>query len=270
MSTWELLPTAYVVTAAGVLGLLIGSFLNVVVHRVPAGLSVVSPPSACPGCGHEIRARDNLPVVSWLLLRGRCRDCAVPIPVRYPLVEAGTGVAFALTAWRFREDPVVLLAALVVIGAGIGLTLIDLEHQRLPFAITRVMTVLVLLVVVVGWAAGLSEVDWSAVAVSVASWTGLYALLHYGSGGRAMGFGDVALAPVLGLALGLMGWPAAIVGLFAGFVIGAVVLVPLRLAGRVGRRAAVPHGPFMLAGAALGLFAGVPLSQAYLSTMGMA
>jgi leader peptidase (prepilin peptidase)/N-methyltransferase len=260
--------TPVVVGLAGLLGLAIGSFLNVVVHRVPAGESVVSPPSSCPGCGHEIRARDNVPVLSWLLLRGRCRDCATPISARYPLVEAGTGVAFAITAWRFT-DPVVLLAALVAVGAGIGLALIDLEHQRLPFAITRVMTVLVVLVVVGGSAAGVSDVDWTAVTVSVASWTGLYALLHYGSGGRAMGFGDVALAPVLGLVLGLVGWPAALIGLFGGFVIGAVVLVPLRASGRLGRMAPVPHGPFMLAGAALGLFAGVPLTRAYLATVGL-
>lgn len=261
--------TGFVVGLAGLLGLMIGSFLNVVVHRVPAGQSVVSPPSACPGCGHEVRARDNIPVVSWLLLRGRCRDCQAPIAVRYPLVEAGTGVAFALTAWRFT-DPVVLVAALVAVGAGIGLALIDLEHQRLPFAITRVMTILVVLVVVAGSAAGVSDVDWSAVAVSVASWTGVYALLHYGSGGRAMGFGDVALAPVLGLVLGLVGWPAALVGLFAGFVLGTVVLLPLRATGRLARMTPVPHGPFMLAGAALGLFAGAPLSQAYLATVGIA
>ncbi len=259
-----------VIALAGLLGLLVGSFLNVVVHRVPAGLSVVSPPSACPGCRHEIRHRDNVPVVSWVLLRGRCRDCSLPITVRYPLVEAGTGAAFALTAWRFT-DPVVLPAALVVVGAGIGLALIDLEHQRLPFAITRVATVLVVLVVVAGALTGSGAgLDWRAIVVSVVSWTGLYAALHYGSGGRAMGLGDVALAPVLGLVLGLVGWPAAVVGLFAGFVLGTVVLVPLRVTGRIGRRAAVPHGPFMLAGAALGLFAGVPLSHAYLRTIGLA
>ena len=125
-------------------------------------------------------------------------------------------------------------------------------------------------VVVAGSATGVSDVDWTAVGVSVASWTGLYALLHYGSGGRAMGFGDVALAPVLGLVCGLVGWPAALIGLFAGCVLGTVVLLPLRMSGRLGRMRPVPHGPFMLAGAALGLFAGVPLSQAYLATMGIA
>lgn len=265
----DVVPLGVVVGLAGVLGLLVGSFLNVVVHRVPAGLSVVRPPSACPGCGHEVRARDNVPVVSWLLLRGRCRDCAEPISVRYPLVEAATGAAFAVTAWRIT-DPVVLVAALVMVGAGIGLALIDLEHQRLPFAITRVTTILVVLVVVAGAATGATDVDWFAVAVSVGAWTSLYALLHYGSGGRAMGLGDVALAPVLGLVLGLVGWPAAVLGLFAGFVLGTVVLLPLRLTGRIGRRSPVPHGPFMLGGAALGLFVGVPLGQLYLSTLGLA
>lgn len=264
-----MLPTALVVGMGGVLGLLVGSFLNVVVHRVPNDLSVVSPPSACPGCGHEIRARDNVPVVSWLLLGGTCRDCRLPISARYPMVEAGTGAAFALTAWRFVDQPLVLAAALVVVGAGIGLALIDLEHQRLPFAITRVTTVLVVLVVVAGAASG-AALDWTAIVVSVASWTGLYAVLHYGSGGRAMGLGDVALAPVLGLVLGLVGWPAAVIGLFAGFVIGSLVLVPMRMTGRVGRRVAVPHGPFMLAGAALGLFAGLPLAHLYATTMGLA
>lgn len=268
MNALELMPTGLLVGLVGFLGLLVGSFLNVVVHRVPAGLSVVNPPSACPGCRNELRKRDNVPVLSWLLLRGKCRDCAMPISARYPLVEAGTGVAFALTAWRFT-DPVVLGAALVVVGAGIGLALIDIEHQRLPFAITRVTTILVVLVVVAGAAAGTS-LDWTAIAVSVGSWTGLYALLHFGSGGRAMGLGDVALAPVLGLVLGLLGWEAAVIGLFAGFVIGTVVLVPLRATGHLARRQAVPHGPFMLAGAALGLFAGLPLAQAYASTMGLA
>ena len=257
-----------VIVLAGVLGLLVGSFLNVVIHRVPAGQSIVRPPSACPQCHNVVRARDNVPVVSWLLLRGRCRDCAAPISARYPLVEAATGAAFAVTAWRIT-DPVVLVAALVMVGAGIGLALIDLEHQRLPFAITRVTTLLVILVIAAGAATGLTDLDWSAIAVSVAAWTAVYALLHYGSRGRAMGLGDVALAPVLGLVLGLVGVPAAVVGLFAGFVLGTVVLLPLRVTGRIGRRVAVPHGPFMLLGAALGLFAGLPLGDLYLSTIGL-
>lgn len=257
-----------VVGFAGLLGLLVGSFLNVVVHRVPAGLSVVHPPSSCPGCGHEVRARDNVPVLSWLLLRGRCRDCAEPISLRYPLIEAGTAAAFALTA-VLLDDPVVLVAALVVVGAGIGLALIDLEHQRLPFAITRVTTVLVVLVVAGGALTGLAEPDWLGIAASVALWLAVYGGLHYGSRGRAMGRGDVALAPVLGLLLGLVGWPAALVGLFGGFVIGTAVLLPLRVAGRLGAGAAVPHGPFMLVGAAVGLFAGIPLTDLYLATTGI-
>ncbi|WP_323791657.1 prepilin peptidase [Nocardioides sp.] len=267
MSTWELLPTAYVVTAAGVLGLLIGSFLNVVVHRVPAGLSVVSPPSACPGCDHEIRARDNLPVVSWLLLRGRCRDCAITIPVRYPLVEAVTGAAFAFTAWRL-SDPVLLGAALVVVAAGIALALIDLEHGRLPFAITGAAAALVAVVLVAGLVAGAS-IDLPVVALSVAIWFALYGGIWLLTAGRGMGLGDVALAPLLGVVLGLWGLGPSLVGLMAGFAVGAVVVVGLMSIGRLQRGQAVPHGPFMLVGAAIGLFAGDPIAATYLRTVGL-
>jgi len=119
------------VAALGVLGLIIGSFLNVVVWRIPRGESIVSPPSACPRCGHRIRARDNVPVVSWLLLRARCRDCHAPISLRYPLVEAATGVLFVLVAlrvgWSWAMPGYLYLAAV-----GLALALIDLDTHRLP------------------------------------------------------------------------------------------------------------------------------------------
>lgn len=261
-------PTAYVVGLLGVLGLAVGSFLNVVVHRVPAGLSVVSPPSACPGCSHEVRPRDNIPVVSWVLLRGRCRDCAMPISGRYPLVEAVTGAAFAFTAWRL-SDPLLLAAALVVVAAGIALALIDLEHGRLPFAITGAAAVLVAVVLVVGLVAG-AGLDLGVVALSAAIWFALYGGIWFLTAGRGMGLGDVALAPLLGVVLGLWGLGPSLVGLMGGFAVGAVVVLALMAWGRMRRGTAVPHGPFMLAGAAIGLFAGVPIAETYLRVVGLA
>ena len=260
-------PTAYVVVLLGVLGLAVGSFLNVVVHRVPAGLSVVSPPSACPGCSHEVRPRDNIPVLSWVVLRGRCRDCAMPISARYPAVEAATGLAFAFTAWRL-SDPVLLSAALVVVAAGIALALIDLEHRRLPFAITGAAAAMVAVVLVVGLVAG-ARLDLPVVALSATIWLALYGGIWFLTAGRGMGLGDVALAPLLGVVLGLWGLGPSLVGLMAGFAVGAVVVVGGMAIGRMQRGQAVPHGPFMLVGAAIGLFAGVPIAETYLRMVGL-
>ncbi len=268
MTLVPLLPMAWGLALVGGLGLVVGSFLNVVVHRVPAGLSVINPPSACPACRHEVRARDNVPVLSWVLLRGRCRDCANPISWRYPAVEAATGVAFALTAWRVGE-PVVLVPALVVVAAGIALALIDLEHQRLPFAITGIAGALVALSLVGGVALGATPPAVLPLLVSVGLWTGVYATIWFVSAGRGMGLGDVALAPVLGLALGALGAGASLVGLAAGFVLGAFIGGALLASGKVTRGSRVPHGPFMLAGAAVALLAGAPIADAYLRLVGL-
>jgi len=120
-----------------VFGLMIGSFLNVVIHRVPLGQSLLGPGSACPACSHPVRAYDNIPVVSWLILRGRCRDCEAPISWRYPAVEVATGLLFVAAGLRFGWTPY-LASALVVLAAGTALFLIDLEHRRLPFVISGV------------------------------------------------------------------------------------------------------------------------------------
>lgn len=266
------LPLSWLLALAGCLGLAVGSFLNVVVHRVPAGLSILSPPSACPSCRHEIRAWDNVPVVSWVLLRGRCRDCSTSISPRYPAVETATGLAFVLTVWRVQE-PVATAAVLVVVGAGIALALIDLEHQRLPFAITGVAGVLVLAIMLGGVALGATPPYLSTpvltTSISVGAWALAYGGIWLATAGRCMGLGDVALAPVLGLALALVGLPASVVGLAAGFLLGAVVGIALILGGFARRGTRVPHGPFMLAGAAVGVFAGDPLAQAYLNLVGL-
>jgi leader peptidase (prepilin peptidase)/N-methyltransferase len=252
---------------AGILGLLIGSFLNVVIHRVPAGLSLVSPGSACPACAHPVRPYDNVPVLSWLVLRGRCRDCAAPIAVRYPLVELATGVLFVVVAWRFGGTPYAA-AGLVVAAAGVALFMIDLDHRRLPFAITGAMAVGALIALgidTVRHGPGPAPVALAAAATWLAVYGGIWLL----TAGRGMGLGDVALAPVLGLVLGWLGWGPALVGLGAGFVVGAVVGVALVAAGSAGAKSRVPHGPFLLTGAAIGMFAGGPLAAAYLSLVGL-
>ncbi|CAB5024120.1 MAG: prepilin peptidase [Actinobacteria bacterium] len=255
------------VIAVGLIGLLIGSFLNVVIHRVPAGESIVSPPSRCPGCGNLISPRDNIPVISWLLLRGRCRTCHEPISARYPLVELLTAAVFALMAWRFglAWD----LPAYLYLGAvGVALAAIDLDTKRLPNVIVLpsypVAAVLFLL-------PALLEGQWDNYVRAIAGAAALFgvyfllALIHP----AGMGFGDVKLAGVLGAYLGWLGWAALVVGGFLGFALGAVVGVAMMVAGRAGRRTALPFGPFMLLGTLLAIFLAEPLSQWYLGLVGL-
>lgn len=245
----------------GVFGLVIGSFLNVVAWRVPNGQSVVRPPSACPNCGHEIRTRDNIPVLSWLLLRGKCRDCAEPISATYPITEAITGLLFVLVFWKFDlgiEFVVyAYLAALAVV-----LTRIDLSVHRLP-------DVLVLpaypIVVVLFAIECLITGEWwplATAAIGGALLFGLYfiAALIYPGG---MGFGDVKLAGVLGLALGWLGWGPLVVGGFSAFLLGGVVGIILIATRHAERRSGIPFGPFMFGGAAIGIAFGTQLWDAY-------
>jgi leader peptidase (prepilin peptidase)/N-methyltransferase len=257
--------TAALAAACAVLGLLVGSFLNVVVWRVPRGESVAHPPSACPSCGHAIRPRDNVPVLSWLLLGGRCRDCGARISVRYPLVELTTAVLFGLMAWRLGtvwELPAYLYLAAIAVA----LTLIDVDVRRLP-------NVIVLPSYVVG--AGLlllpagAAGEWDAYLRALLGALALFALYFalafaYPAG---MGFGDVKLAGVLGLYLGWLGWGELAVGAFLGFLLGGAWGVALLLARRAGRKSAIPFGPFMLGGALLAVLVGGALSDAYVDLL---
>jgi len=255
------------VTLLAGLGLLVGSFLNVVVYRLPRGLSVATPRSGCPSCGHPVRFYDNVPVLSWLLLAGRCRDCSAPIGWRYPVVEAGTGALFAVIGWRFGLSP--LLAALLFVAAtGVALALIDLDHQRLPFRITVPATVVTVLLLGVDAVASGPEPIGRA-ATSAGGWLAVYGGVWLATSGAGMGLGDVVLSPLLGLVLGWLSWGTSLVGLAGGFAVGTLVGLGLIASGRAGRRSRVPHGPFMLAGAALGLFAGQPLWDAYLGLAGL-
>lgn len=255
------------VVASAVLGLLIGSFLNVVVHRVPAGQSVARPPSACPGCGTAIRPRDNVPVLSWLVLRAKCRDCGEPISARYPLVELGCAALFAVMAVRFGLDPV-LPAYLYLAALGLALALIDLDVRRLPNVLT--LPSYPVAVVLLGGAALLGSDSGSFIralaggAVALAVYFLL--VLAYPAG---MGLGDVKLSGVLGLYLGWLGWGVLVAGLFLGFFLGALLGIGLIVTGKGGRKSKVPFGPFMLLGALVAILFGQQLVDAYVAATGL-
>ena len=266
----------------GVFGLIIGSFLNVVIYRVPAGFSIVSPPSACPRCGTEIKAYDNIPLVSWLALRGRCRTCAEPISARYPLVELGTGAFFALVAWRFWPfhagaetgaahlgAGILLLVALLYLAAiSVTLSLIDLDTHKLPNSI--VLPSYLVGAVLLG-ASGLLAGDGRALLtalVGAAAAFAFYFILAIAIPG-GMGFGDVKLAGVLGLFLGFLGWQELVVGVFAAFVVGGLFALALVIVRRAGRKSGIPFGPWMIVGAWIGAFVGAPLIDSYLSVVGL-
>lgn len=266
---------------AGVLGLSIGSFLNVVVHRVPAGLSVVRPASACPGCGAEIRARDNVPLLSWIALRGRCRACRAGISLRYPIVEAITGAAFVLVAVLVAPSialagtgsstaaaVLTLIALLYLAAISIALAAIDLDVQRLPNVIVLpsylVAAALLIPAAILGGDASSLVPMAVGAAGSFLFFAGL-ALIRPGG----MGWGDVKLAGLLGMYLGFFGWAQLAVGIAAAFLLGGVVGVILLVARRTTRRSALPFGPWMLAGAWIGIVAGAPLAHRYLDLVGL-
>lgn len=265
------IPTWFFATTVVLVGLLVGSFLNVVVWRVPRGESVVHPPSACPRCGHPIRPRDNLPVVSWLLLRGRCRDCAAPISARYPAVEAATALLFGLTfAWTGLTWE--LPGRLYLAAIGVALTLVDLDTKRLPDAIVLPAYPVSLAFVALAAANPGGASDWPALGRALLAGAVLFAvyfLLMVLTGGGT-GFGDVKLAGVLGLYLGYVGWSTVAVGWFAAYLIGGVVGIGLMIAQRAGRKTRIPFGPFMIVGAAIGLVRGEELATYYLGLFGLA
>lgn len=248
------------------LGLAIGSFLTVVVDRVPIGESVVRPGSRCPSCGTAIRARHNIPVLGWLILRGRCGSCGASIGARYPLIELTTGVLFVLLTVRLGAVAA-LPAYLYLAAIGVALAVIDLDARRLPNAIV-LPSYPVLAVLLFG--AALWDGDWSALlraAIGAAALFAFYLLLALAYPG-GMGWGDVKLAGLLGGALAYLSWAALVVGAMAGFVLGAVLGVAIILARQGDRQTAVPFGPFMIAGALLAVFVAGPIADAYLTLVG--
>jgi len=250
---------AYVIVVAGLSGLIWGSFLNVLVYRVPRGLSIVHPGSACPSCGTPIRATDNVPVVSYLVLGGRCRKCRKGISPEYPLVELGTGILFAGAA---AVLPSVWQAAFVApfLGLMLACALIDVRHKIIPNAI-----VLPSLAVFAGAALVL---DLAGAPVSATG--ALYGMLAYGGGlfvialvaPGGMGMGDVKLAALIGLVLGGLGLRyvavAAGLGILAGGIGGVVALTRGK-----GRKEAIPFGPYLAAGAVAATFVGPAVASWY-------
>lgn len=252
-------PTQALLLLAAVLGLVVGSFLNVVVARVPAGESVVRPGSRCPRCSTPIRPWQNVPVLSWIALGARCASCSEPISWRYPALEAATSAAFVgVAAWAGASPA--LLAWWWVAAAALALVVIDVEHMRLPDAIVAPAGIGV--AVLLGVAVMAGDERW--VTLARAGVGGLVLAAAYGAlwwvwpGG--MGLGDVKLAPVVGLVLAWFGWPELAVGGFAAFVLALVATGPLLVAGRRGRKVRVPFGPWMVAGALVGVAWGDPVA----------
>jgi leader peptidase (prepilin peptidase)/N-methyltransferase len=258
--------TAVVAALCGLFGLLIGSFLNVVIWRVPRGESIVRPPSHCPGCDNPIAPRDNIPVVSWLLLRGRCRHCGTRISWRYPAVELATAGLFVAVAAKFGPHPE-LPAYLYLAAIAIALTLIDLDHFRLPDPITLPSYAVGLVLLLIP---AIADSDWwpyERALIGMAALFAFYDVVAFVAP-KGMGGGDVKLAGILGLYLGWLGWEELAVGAFMAFLVGGIVSIGLVLFAGAGRKTRVPFGPFMLIGAFIGIFAGHPIGHAYTSLLG--
>ncbi|MBA2349646.1 MAG: prepilin peptidase [Solirubrobacterales bacterium] len=239
---------------AALLGLCVGSFLNVVVHRLPRGENLNHPGSHCPSCGHAVRPYDNIPVVSWLILRGRCRDCDNPISARYPLLEAVTAALWVAVVAAKWDDPAQIALGIVLVTLMVAVVPIDLEHRLILNRMTYPAAVLAL---VIGLALDTSFVPEQLIAGAAAGGFFLLAALAYPKG---MGIGDVKLATVMGLYLGRAVGPAVLIALIVGVLIGAVVIA------REGRKAGVPFGPFLALGSVVALFAGDAMVDAYLDT----
>ena len=245
-----------VASLAFVGGIVTGSFVGVVAHRLPRGLSIVGPRSVCDSCGAQIAAYDNIPVLSWLLLRGRCRNCAARIPAQYPLVELAVGVAFAATAIVLGDDPAQLILGLAFVAMLAAITLTDLERRVIPNVILLTGAVTGVALVVATDPSSLPE---RLIAAAAAGGLLLLFALAYP---RGMGMGDVKLAGVMGLYLGDAVAPALLIAVLAGTVVGVVVILTQ---GAGARKVAVPFGPFLALGGVVALLAGDQLIDAYLN-----
>ena len=242
---------------AAVVGAIFGSFLNVVAYRLPRGESLSRPRSRCPQCQTQIEAYDNVPVLSWLALRGRCRSCRAPISARYPLVEAVTGLLCFLVVHDRGLDEGALLGVVLVLLL-VPITLIDLDHRIIPNKLTLLGAVLAPVILAFADPGAIPE---HLIAGAAAGSFFLIAAFAYP---RGMGMGDVKLAAVLGLFLGRDVAPALFVAFLVGTLVGAAIMA--RKGAQEGRKTAVPFGPFLALGGVVALFAGDAMVDWYLTT----
>jgi leader peptidase (prepilin peptidase)/N-methyltransferase len=242
------------VTFAGVLGAVLGSFLNVVAYRLPRHESLVAPGSHCPKCGAHVRPYDNIPILSWLMLRGHCRSCSAPISPRYPLVETLTA-ALCVGAVIAHHSAASIALSVALVLLVVPAALIDLEHRIIPNRITALGAVVAL---ALGLAFDPGGEPARLIAAASAGGFLLIAVLAYPSG---MGMGDVKLAAVMGLFLGSAVAPALLIALLSGVLVGALVIA--RKGVSEGRKTAVPFGPFLALGALIAVFLGHQLVDIY-------
>jgi leader peptidase (prepilin peptidase)/N-methyltransferase len=254
----DTLPPVLALVFAGAFGAIVGSFLNVCIHRLPHGDSIVFPSSACPHCARELSWYENIPVVSWLALRARCRTCKGPISIRYPFVEALTSALFVWAWWYYGPGP--LLASRLVFGCAlIVLFAIDLEHQLLPNVIT-------LPGIVVGFGFSLfAEPGWISSLIGIVAGFGvlyLIALAYFKiRHEEGLGMGDPKMLAMIGA---FLGWKLALLTLMFGSLVGSAVGLGLIAAGRGTMKYALPFGCFLALGAATAAVAGQPLLEWYL------
>jgi len=233
-------PELFLMFAAGMFGLLIGSFSNVCVHRIPLQVSIVSPRSRCPICEHEIAWYDNIPIISWLILGGKCRSCKTAISMRYPILELLMGLSWAGLAWKFGFSPV-LVQALVLVSLLWILTLIDLETGLLPNLLT--FPGIAAGLIFSFWLGDLQDAMIGAVVGYGAFWLVAKLFLLF-TGREGMGYGDFKLLAMLGA---FMGWQALPFVIFASSLVGAVVGSVFILLTRKQMRAEIPFGPYLAA-----------------------
>ena len=243
------------VTFAGLLGAIAGSFLNVVAYRLPRKQSLISPGSRCPHCRTPVKPYDNVPIVSFILLRGRCRSCSAPIPLRYPIVEALTA-ALCVGAVIAHHSAASIALSVTLILLLVPAAAIDIEHRIIPNRLTAFGAVLALAIGLLLDPSGEPE----RLVAGAAAGGFLLAALAYPGG---MGMGDVKLAGVMGLFLGRAVAPAIAIALVAGTVVGIAVIA--RKGAREGRKTAVPFGPFLALGALVAAFVGQDIVSAYLN-----
>ncbi|WP_027008112.1 prepilin peptidase [Conexibacter woesei] len=240
---------------AALFGLIIGSFLNVVAWRLPRGESLVKPRSKCPGCDTQLKAYDNIPLFSWLVLRGRCRNCKTSISARYPVVEAVTGALYALVVAVKHDDAAQLVLGLVLVTFLVPIAVIDLDVRRIPNALTAPAAVLA---IVLGALLAPHDLPEQLAAGAAAL---IFFMLPAMLSKKGMGMGDVKLAAVLGLYLGRAVAPAIFIALILGVVVGVAVMTSTGVT--AGRKVKIPFGPFLAAGALIAFFVGDSLVDSY-------